>query len=181
MTIWLLRPSCQEDRPDIPFSFEMNAANDWLLIGDVLSGNRPAADFPGSVSVYVPRADALEWDFYLDGGARGLLSKQFVEVIGDHALRYFRLLPASLNDAPYFFLRCEKTIDCLDLLKSKVRVFPHNPTRVMQILHYEFNDSRLPVDAAFSLPEAPLLYVTDSVAERIRSAKLKGVDLRALQ
>lgn len=169
------RSSTEEDRPWIDFEADETRRNNWLRVGEVVDGELPVSSFPLQVSVVVRHPEAVEWDCYFDGGSRGLFSQRFVDAVGLNDLRYFSLLPCTLNGAPYFFLRCERTVDCLDRGNSGFTTFPHNPSKIMHIKHFAFVDGRVPADALFCIPETRRLLATESVVRKIRDAGLKGV------
>src|SRR4051794_35586444 len=128
--VYECRWSIEEDRPEIDFEDSRNAKNEWLAIAYVLDGLRPFNEFPENVRITVSHPDATQWDCYMDGGARGLFSRRFLEVIGLHALRGLSALPATLNDATYYFLRCDQPIDCLDRTNSNFEMFRSDPTSI---------------------------------------------------
>lgn len=167
--------STEEDRPSIDFEADENRKNDWLRVGEVVNGQLPISAFPSQLAVSVRHPEALEWDCYMDGGARGLFSQRFVDSAGPNALQHFSLLPCSLNGHTYFFLRCELKVDCFDRMNSQFETFPHNPLKVMHIKHFVFVDKRVPPDALFCIPETRRLFATESVVRRINDAGLKGV------
>jgi hypothetical protein len=173
------RWSLEEDRPEIDFEDRKNAANDWLMVGEVVDGTRPVSEYP-RVSVHVDHADATRWDCYMDGGTRGLFSQRFVDAVGVSSFLGLTLLPAQLNEATYYFIRCEEATDCLDRAKSVYETFRSDPTAIKRIDHYAFVGESLPDDACFVLPELPDLLITESVAQRLQAAKLRGLRIQPL-
>ena len=123
--------------------------------------------------------DAIQWACYIDSG-RGLFSRKFVAAVGSESLQGFTLLPATLNGCPYFFLRIETPIDCLNRTASQVETFPSDPLAIMEITHYDFYTDRLPECALFSIPEMPDLFATDGAAQRIEKSGLRGILLELL-
>jgi hypothetical protein len=116
----------------------------------------------------------------MDGGVRGLFSQRFVDAVGMAAFQGITLLPASLNGTPYYFLRCEKPVDCFDRSNSVFETFAHDHSRIMDVSHYAFRSELLPADACFVLPELPDLLLTESVVQRLQAANLKGVRMQPL-
>lgn len=173
------RPSNEDDRPQIDFESAVNGKNDWLAVADVIDGTLPISDLP-SVSVQVFHPDATNWDCYMDGGVRGLFSQRFVDAVGMVAFHGLTLLPAKLNGATYYFLRCERPVECFDRCNSVFETFAHAPSRIMDVSHYAFRDDTVPTDACFVLPELPDLLLTESVVERLRAANVKGVRMQPL-
>lgn len=177
--VYECRPSYEDERPEIDFEDEVNGQNDWLTVGEVLDGIRPVIDFP-IVSVQVRQPDATQWDCFMVAGTRGLFSQRFIDAVGNASLQGITLHPAKLNGRTYYFLRCEKPVDCLDRYKSVFETFAHDPSRVMDVSHYAFRSESLPADACFVLPELPDLLLTESVVQRLKAANLKGVRVQLL-
>jgi len=177
--VYECRPSVEDDRPQIDFEDPENAKNDWLAVGEVIDGTRPVTEFP-TVSVQVSHPGASQWDCYMDGGVRGLFSQRFVDAVGMAAFQGITLLPASLNGTTYYFLRCEKPVDCFDRSNSVFETFAHDHSRIMDVSHYAFRSELLPADACFVLPELPDLLLTESVVQRLQAANLKGVRMQPL-
>ena len=179
MKVFNCRPSVEDERPKIDFEVPENAKNDWLAVGEVIDGTRPITEFP-MVSVQVFHPEATQWDCYMDGGVRGLFSQRFVDAVGKVAFQGVMLLPAKLNGTTYYFLRCDKPIDCLDRSKSVFETFRSDSTAIKRITHYDFHSESLPADACFVLPELPDLLLTEPVVQRIQAASLKGVRILPL-
>ncbi|MDB5345308.1 MAG: hypothetical protein JWP89_3685 [Schlesneria sp.] len=144
--IYECRTSLEEDRPEIDFRDPINRRNDWLLIGDVIDGSRPLSDFPVNVKVRVAYPDATHWDFYQDGGMRGLISQRFVNSVGVDSFLGLCLVPTSLNGAQYYLLRLDYSIDCFDRAASRFKTFRSDPTAIQSVSHYSFREERLPTD-----------------------------------
>lgn len=174
MIVFKCRWSSEEDRPAIDFEDDDNRKNDWLAVGEVIDGTLPVTEFP-TVSVRVLHPEALDWDCFMVPGTSGLFSQRFVDAVGMASFEGLRLLPAQLNGATYYFLRCETPVDCFDRSKAQFVTFRSNPSAIMRINHFAFRSEALPQDACFCIPETVALLLTDSVAQRLRSAKLKGL------
>ncbi len=168
-------PSYEDDRPEIDFDDEFNAANDWLTIGEVIDGTLSEDHYPAKVVIKVNDPRATDWHCYMDGGLGGLFSARFIECVESDALERFSLFPAQLNSAEYFFLRCDDPLDCLDRRQSTFEVFPHDPSRIMHITHYSFVDDRIPDGILFCIPDAHRLFATPAIADKVARAQLKGV------
>lgn len=175
VTVYDCRWSLEDERPEIDFEDEAVRRNDWLTVANVLDGTLPIASFPSMVSVRVRHPQATEWDCYMDGGARGLFSQRFVDVVGKDALRHFSLLPCDLNGKPYFFLRCEQRVDCFNRMSAVFDTYPHDPATIMHIRHYAFFDDRVPEGSLFCIPEVPDLFATEDVVRHIKEGGLKGI------
>ncbi len=173
--VYYCGPSYEKDRPEIDFDDKVNAANDWLTIGEVIDGTLSEDHYPAKVVVKVNDPRATEWHCYMDGGMGGLFSNRFVECVGSDALERFSPFPAELNGAEYFFLRCHDPLDCLDRQQSTFEVFPHDPSRIMHITHYSFFKDRIPDGALFCIPEVHRLFATDGVVGKSLRGQLKGV------
>lgn len=76
----------------------------------------------------------------MDEGARGLFSEKFVNAVGSRALQSYVLLLALLNNSPYYFLRCERAVDCLDHVNSVFETFDDDgQLGILSISHYAFH------------------------------------------
>lgn len=178
--VYECRPSCEDVRLQIDFENAVTASNDWLQVGEVLDGQRRPEEFPSNVIIYVADHRATEWDGFMVAGTRGLFSQRFVDTVGKPAFHGLTLLPAMLNGATYYFLRCEEPVDCLDRSNAAFETFRCNPTVIKRITHYAFHSESLPADACFVLPELPDLLLTETVAQRLQAGNVKGVRVRPL-
>ena len=163
-----------DERPQIDFQDPYNTKNRWLEIGDVLEGSSPEELYPGC-SVIVSSPDASDWDCYAIPGTDGLFSHRAIEVMGLIVLRYFKLLPAILNQSRYYFLRAKSRVNCLDRRQSRFRTFGDGTSDIMDFQHFAFFENLVPDNALFKIPEGPQLFATESVAYRVRSGPMKGI------
>ena len=176
MTIFHCRSSSEKDRPEINFSHPVNKQNDWLLIGDILNGDIDTSEYP-YVEIFVEDDDATDWDVYFSGG-RLLFSSKFVETVGEKSFYGLLPLPAYLNGAEYWYLRCEQPLDCIDLERSRYTTFPTNPRKILTLYEAVFKESEIPRDTCFTLPDRKnYLYMTESVADQLVAAGIKGMKL----
>lgn len=158
---------------------------DWLRIGDVFRGIRPWNDFPDSVDIAVSGKgeDPLDWHYYDGSGLGGILSQALVDLIGESNFLCHRLVPCSINEAPYYFFPTTTRISCLNAAESEFKFFKSNPERIMRVLHFSFDMSRVPADGLFSIPESlgnVFLAASSPTATRLRESGLKGFELRDL-
>lgn len=174
--IFLVRVSLEEDRPWIDFQMEENRRNDWLLLDEVLRGERPASEYP-PVRVIVNHPEAELWDYYSMVGPFGMLSERSALILGSFALPYFELCRATLNRSPYFILKAKKPLDCLNHEESILVPFPHDTTRVMDIEKFRFFKEKIKDPSLFTIPEGPWLFATQTIDARIRQWHLRGFRL----
>ena len=145
---WVFRHDDASDDGDSP---EWITPDSGQYIDDFLCDQRP-------VSEYVLRAyesatrvgESL--DYSSAEGRNGLFSQRFIDVIQPHMEPSFSLLPATLDGRPFFFLRHESSIDCLDYEGSDVRYFDCDPTDIKSIKSYSFHTEQLQRPLVFSLP-----------------------------
>ena len=166
-------PSFEEERPEIDFENPENAANDWLTIGKAWTGLLSRDEWPSDVVINVDHPDATMWDGYSVGGAGGAYSLRFMEAVRG-GLDDFALLPASLNGERYYFLKCERRINCFDRQSARFETYPGS-SKIMAISHFAFND-HVPIGPTlFGIPETLRLLATEPMVRRMRSRNLKGV------
>ena len=169
--VYVVGPSFEDWRPMLSYD---DQRIDWLRIGDVLRGDRPVEDYE-FVSMVVDHPEASEWDFYMCGGSMGLLSGKAAQFLKPCAAQCFDLLEASLNDAPFFFLRIREYLDCLDRGKSEIVPYRHDSRRIKQIRRYSFFKDRIPDPSLFVIPEGFFgPFGTDGVVRIIRNENLRG-------
>ena len=150
--------------------------NDWLQIGEILDGNQDTSEYP-YVEIFVEDDDATDWDVYFSGG-RLLFSSKFVETVGEKSFFGLVPLPAYMNGAEYWYLRCEHPLDCIDRERSKFKTFPSDPKRIMFLSKVVFKENEIPKDSCFTHPDRKnCLYMTESVADRLVAAGIKGMKL----
>lgn len=179
MGIFRCKASAEENRPDIDFGHPVNKQNDWTRIMRILDGDSDSNEYP-FVELFVEEEDALEWDVYHSGGL-GLYSSKFLDTIGESSLYGLIPLPAYLNGGEYWYLRCEKTIDCIDREKSKFETYfstSTNSNEISIIFKPVFIESKIGKDICFTLPNRKnFLYMTESIADRLIKANIKGMKL----
>ena len=180
MSIYICDASYDDDRPRIDFNCPETRENDWLLIGDVLDGLQPVSLWPATVVMKSLPREAIYWDCFMAAGTKGVFSQRFVDVVGKDSLSAFTVLPCQLNFVGYYFLRCERQIDCFDHAHASYQTFRSNPARIKLIHRFAFHEHLLPHDACFCIPETKSLLVTEPVAQRIREAGLRGVLLEQI-
>ncbi len=169
-------PSTEDYRPQLDFEIPQNgAAFDWLRAMAIVEDERPLEDYVAPRLV-VPRPDALDWHFYSDVGcSSGLVSEMAANLLRPYFDRYFMLLPASINNAPYFMLKPIDRLDCLDRKQSTLRCYPHDLNRIMRITKYFFHMDRVSDPLIFTIPEfSKRTLCTQSIPQIIHDSGLKG-------
>jgi hypothetical protein len=122
--------------------------------------------------------DPTAWDCYACGGTLGVFSQKAMTVLAPFAHRCFETLRVSINGAPYYVLRTKDTLDCLDRNRSIIKVFPHDPGRIMQVDRFRFRKELVPDPIMFVIPEGPFhLFASDGVERAIRAGNLRGFEL----
>lgn len=177
--VFIVSSSLQNKRPEIDFEDDaISEATDWMLVGDILSGEVSAKKY-SEVKLKLRARDACKWDFYRCGSALGLISQKAADVLRKSAAKSFALLPASINGSPYYFLRVKGSIDCLDKKKSEIVPFRSDPKAIQWIEKYVFRKKQLVDPSLFVIPEGIWhLLATDGVRGLIEAHKLKGFRLR---
>jgi hypothetical protein len=127
------------------------------IIHDSRYAGRPACDFPllfGPVPVPSERA----------AGALG-------DLIGEHG----ELLPLRCEEGRYYAVNVTRVVDALDESRSELKRFPSSG-RVMRVLRYEFDASRIRPACMFNVPKmvGSDVYVTDSFRDAVREHELTG-------
>lgn len=172
--IYNLRPSTEEDRPWVEGNHPENRKNDWLRIDDSARGVRPLDDYvPPRVVVEHP--DALKWDYYSSGGLHPYWSARAVELLGPYAKHSFQFLEAYINGTQYYVPMTINRLDCFDREQSEVKVFDHDPSRIMRVIHYAFHLDKITDPLIFAIPDlrGPML-CTDTIPTIIDRAGLRG-------
>ena len=94
-------------------------------------------------------------------------------VIGSFA----EFLPlVELRGKPYYALNVLKMVDCLDLNRSEVVYFDHEPKRIMEINTYAFLPDRVEDVPVFKVPErqGSCVFVTQKFVDAVVANKLVG-------
>lgn len=164
------------------FSIDTDERPEWVgvpprqYLDDFLSLGRP-------VEEYTPRVykcsslDVRILDFIPSEGTRGLFSQRFVDTIRSYIRPCFTLLPATLNGAPFYFLRREDSLDCLDAAQSTVRYFDDEKrTKIMSIKRFSFNTETLHCPLVFGLPGyLGFVFWTKPIVDICVKARLNGI------
>ena len=171
--VFLVRPSIEEDRPEINFGRPENKKTDWLLVDQVLRGERREEDYP-SILVLVDHPEAERWDYYSVAGTCGLMSQRAVDLLEPYALPYFKFFQAWLNGASFFFPKRIHTLDCLDRQRSILVPFRTDPTHVKEIKRYRFRMESIIDPVLFSIPEVPSMFASQTIERLVRERELRG-------
>ena len=174
--VFLVTPSTEEGRPCIDFTFRQNPENNWLLVDQVLRGERPAKDYP-SVLILVDHPEAEAWDLYTVPGTFGLMSERAVDLLLPYASGYFQFFQAWLNRASFFFLKRRLALDCLDRERSIFVPFGSGPHAIKLIKRFCFRKECIPDPLLFSIPDTPDLFATQTIERIIREEGLRGFRL----
>src|SRR5262249_7441761 len=169
--VFLVDASSEKGRPVIDFSLPENGRNDWLLVGQVLRGEREEKDYP-NVLIFVHHPEAVNWDMYFGGGNFGLMSERAVDLLEPYASDYFKFFQARLNGESFFFLKRKRVLDCLDPERSILVPFRCDPTGIKEIKRYRFHMDRIADPLVFTIPETPELFATQSIDSLIRGEGL---------
>ena len=157
----------------IDFELASNRKIDWLAASDVLEN--PSADrshFP-SIRIIGPGV----YSDCFSTTVNCMFSRRAITVIGDSALADFDRFEVYIDDAPYYILRCQRTIDCFDRERSIFDTFPDDPSRIMGMKKYVFREEQIPDDRVFCIPELSTssLFCTSPVVARIKQHGLVGI------
>lgn len=176
--VFIIGSSLEEDRPQVSFEVPQNAnCVNWLRTAEVLDGKRDVSEYE-IPHLIVDEPDATSWDFFRCAGTFGIMSTRAVSALRPLAAGSFEFLDASINEAPYFFLRQVSSADILDHEHTDGKRFPHDATRFMRITRYAFQKSKIQDPSIFAVPDAGYrIFGTDSVEGLIRSSNLRGFRL----
>ena len=173
MAIYSMRPSFEEDRPDIDFEHPDNGGADWDMVNEVIDGEiRVAAYSPFHLTVDSP--DATAWDFYSIPGTMDLMSQRAVELLSPVASKHFAFLEVALNEQPYFLLMSTAPLDCLDRTGSKFTPFRSDSSRIKEFERFSFKYALIDDPVMFWIPEWREIFVTPSVRDMVQAAELRG-------
>jgi len=117
----------------------------------------------------------------MDEGARGLFSEKFVNAVGSRALQSYVLLLALLNNSPYYFLRCERAVDCLDHVNSVFETFDDDgKLGILSISHYAFHADHVWEESFFACQKPLCFFPTERMVRQLSFSNLKGLQVRCL-
>lgn len=160
--------------PEIDFSEAQNRRYDWLTIGKALEGSTPITpemmdDIDLLVRDYDGGLDILELDRWL------VLSSQARELIGTLHVPDIVFLKMKVNGEQSHLLLVRNVIECLDLIRSKVKKIPGFPNRIMTVTKHAFCHEKIPEVSIFLVPECgKRVFVTRKVKEVIECSALRG-------
>ena len=145
-------------------------------LDDFLSLGRDVAEYTQREYIY-PQSDASLLDYVSTEGTCGLFSQRFVSIITPYLQPSFSLLPATLDGHPFFFLRREGSVDCLDVAQSTVRYFDDdNPAKLMSITSFSFLTEKLNRPLVFGLPGYfGRIFWTKPIVDICLEARLNGI------
>ncbi|MCZ2340646.1 MAG: hypothetical protein LC104_02485 [Bacteroidales bacterium] len=176
-SIWLLSNSIENDRPEIDF-VQVKETNpvDWGLVDDLLHSKVSIEQYT-PLNILVEQPEATKYDFYSVPGTLGLVSNRLVDAIGSIAFMNYSTLPVTLNDAQFYLVKCNATIDCLDHDNSDFERFRSAPYRIKRIKRYSFRDDMLSDQLVFTIPEQESLFITNGIYDSLCKYAFRGIAL----
>ncbi len=112
-TVYRLKRSIEDDRPEIDFEIPENQGGAWTIAGEVVRHERKVDDYvPIEVEISGPRA--TEYHCYMDGIGPGFFSDDVVKVIQPYANNAISFLPVTLSGARYWMPPIERYLDAFD-------------------------------------------------------------------
>ncbi len=118
-------------------------------------------------------------DFPSMGLSYPVFSQRAVDVLRDILEANGELLPLTSTVGSYFLYNCTTIADIIDLQRSKVDFL--NKFTILEIDNMQVYEDRLNGLSIFQIKSYPgRCFVVDSVAHRIREAKLEGIELRKI-
>lgn len=175
MAIHQLRPTSEDERPQIDFQRSDTAASDEHVSN--LETYSPSS-LPATPVAQLVGTDpsATSWDFFAAPGTLGLVSRRAVDALRPHVGGCFGFVPARLDGAPYSFIVRTGTIDALDRERSKLKYFRSSPHRVLRILEHAFHREALEDVGLFAIPESLMgIFGTEVAVRDLKDAGLRGL------
>lgn len=151
---------------------------------------RTAIDYFQKNFIAVPMADAWEppairiegkskrlRDFVSWMNSAPVLSKKAVEVLEPLIGQHCEILPLiELRGKPFYALNVLTTIDCLDKAASDIFYASDDPSHILRIRSYKFNENKLPLNIPiFKIPDdVGCVFVTRSFIDVVIENGLRG-------
>jgi hypothetical protein len=105
----------------------------------------------------------------------GFFSARAMKLLSPIISLRFDMLPATIDNEPYSFLRLRDALDCLDRSRAGVKYSRSNPSLVDEVTKYAFRKDAIPEMCLFTTPEEPVfLFATGGVKGMMESAALRG-------
>lgn len=161
-----------EDRPVLDYRIPANGDLPWRTYVQVMNGELPVSEYE-PVHLIVRGKRAKDWHSYFSDGY-GLISKAVVEVIEPYLRPCFELLPAFVNEVPFYFLRTVGSLDVLDREHSEIVLWDDEPRDIRKIRRYRFFKDRIPDPIFFRIPEIFGRFATAGIKTMIEERKFKG-------
>jgi hypothetical protein len=171
--VFIVYLTSDEMKPHMDYG--LNDHIDWVLVSEYLNGTRPIEEYV-PIEIKVDHPSATEWDYYACSGSYGLFSAKAVQVLGEQALKNYRLFPTKLNGDSYFLLVCANETDCLDRANSIYATFDEPSKFLLSIEKYSFFTDKIDADCIFSIPESNYMYCTQ-ILENTINKQLQGFRL----
>lgn len=174
INVFQLRPTSEDDRPQIDFQRSDTAASDEQVSS---LETYSLSSLPSSPVAQLVGTDpsATSWDFFAAPGTLGLVSRRAVDALSPHAGVCFGFVPATLDGAAYSFIVRTGAIDALDRERSKLKYFRSSPHRVQRILEHVFVSEALDGVGLFAVPDDVMgIFATEIVVGAVKNSKLRG-------
>lgn len=172
----MIRPSVQINRPQIDLEKQNLRWDDWGDMEQEFPEGIDTIQSPPTLRFHVDAPDALQWDWYGEGLFWGMWSQRAKDLLWPYAQGRLRCFQTTLNCAPYYILRVDKSLalDCLDVGQSEIEYFDAVQTRVNIIKSYAICPKILTDPSIFHVPQRSDILATDSIRRIVENAGLKG-------
>lgn len=182
MQIYRLSYCLDDDYPTINWDRHSSMADVWLEVDELHKENQPVDELLAKISYRCRLTDRWpQIDCYsmVPGIA---VSERARGVFEEMRIPGMRFLEFCINKEPFFLFFSERRIDCLDRARSEIEFFPHDKSRVMQVLQYAFLEDRIQSCDVFTVPElsdgmffwSQETFVTESARDAIDRSDLVG-------
>ena len=162
-----------DNYPMINFSYGNNGDYDWVLIAEMLDGEKKVnRGFLENIKLKIQRKIKKYDIISLTGNI--IISEKAKDIFNTLHVPNLEFFKIKINDLPFFLFQVGNVVDCLNREKSIYQTFSHRPDEIMRIEKYVFHKNKVNDPLIFKIPEEVFLLATDKVKEKIENSDLYG-------
>jgi hypothetical protein len=152
---------------------KLNKDIDWSILRAIANGTKTVSDY-NPMHLKLSTNKALKKDFIQAPAGAHFISEKFKNYFDASVFGDSILLPATINDAPYYAWIFTKTNDCLDVSKSQLEESAYNDKGELMPYDYAFEQNKIVDNRFFKLSDngAELYYCDEIIGRQILASDL---------
>lgn len=151
---------------------KLNEHIDWSILRTIADGTKNVSEYK-PLQLKLRTNKILKKDLIEAPIDALLISEKFKNYFDPSVFKDSILLPATINDVPYYVWIITKANDCLNKEESQLEEYKVNEKGERTAYHYAFNQSKIKDNTFFKLPDAyNVVYCDEIIGRKILASDL---------